>query len=567
MIQAKPIQQSHKACPPMIVFANLWTNVVQERIKRNKVPLWQEIEKKILLSLIYRDQINLNPRLLPQVINPVFMNPTLLQHLSLTLITLLMNKTTLLVDNQTIVHLDHKKGQVLDLTSLLNIRNRPPPSSKSENRSDTFTDSHTNQVRDSQEDSYSKSDTRSVNDSRDSRDSETISHSKDDRKTQYDNRSRNEETDKSVRDRDESVKIKKEETGDRKTDPKNIEKPSDTQQVELKKQIKKRQILQQSRILKKPQGDLASQQNKGMKEGGALLEAKARGDFSNEPLTNGSKKSIFEFEGMKEANVLEGYSKEPVSSASTQSLGDGLLLNPLKIENEELLANLSASPEGKLLVGEKKDSTFKLEGVSGKTMNDETTDSSAEFGGVGKSDDSGMNSKKIDVKKVTPEAITGTQSTQFQTEITVENGEPIRPATVHELVTQIVDRVQIMKKEDLTQTMITLRNPPILAGSTITLTASDHAKKEFNISFANLSPDAKIFLDNILKEQSLTTALESKGLTVHILTTSTQAEQPFIVDDKQPQQEREGQHQGQQRDNQQEQQQQKRQEQRQKFKG
>jgi hypothetical protein len=115
------------------------------------------------------------------------------------------------------------------------------------------------------------------------------------------------------------------------------------------------------------------------------------------------------------------------------------------------------------------------------------------------------------------------QSVAFQTEKSQETQEIVR-STIKDLAAQIVDRIQIMRREDQTSTIITLRHPPLLEGATITLTTSDHAKREFNISFANLSPDAKLLLDRKLKEDSLTETLERKGIIVHMLTTSTEPE-------------------------------------------
>lgn len=122
------------------------------------------------------------------------------------------------------------------------------------------------------------------------------------------------------------------------------------------------------------------------------------------------------------------------------------------------------------------------------------------------------------------------QSVNFQTEKPQEGQPTISSATVRELAAQIIDRIEIMRRGDETQTTLTLRHPPILEGSTITLTATEHAKREFNIAFANLSPDAKLFLDRKLRENSLTETLERKGITVHMLTTTTQAEQPIRTD-------------------------------------
>lgn len=130
-----------------------------------------------------------------------------------------------------------------------------------------------------------------------------------------------------------------------------------------------------------------------------------------------------------------------------------------------------------------------------------------------------------------------------------EAKETAKSATIKELAAQIVDRIQIMKRDDLTSTIITLKSPPELAGSTITLTASDHAKREFNITFANLSPDGKMLLDRKLKEDSLTETLDRKGIIVHNVITTTQPERIMTADAGQAAQD-----QRQQREDQQEQQ-------------
>ncbi len=121
------------------------------------------------------------------------------------------------------------------------------------------------------------------------------------------------------------------------------------------------------------------------------------------------------------------------------------------------------------------------------------------------------------------------QSVGFRTDKAQEGQESSRSATIKEIVTQIVDRIQIMRKDNETHTTITLRHPPLLEGATITLTTTDHAKREFNIAFANLSPDAKLLLDRKFKEDSLTETLERKGIIVHMLTTSTQ-ENPLNIE-------------------------------------
>lgn len=141
-----------------------------------------------------------------------------------------------------------------------------------------------------------------------------------------------------------------------------------------------------------------------------------------------------------------------------------------------------------------------------------------------------------------------------------ETGEVARSATIRDIAAQIVEKVQIMKDSDTTRTIVTLRHPPILSGATVTLVVSDNAKNELNISFANLSPDAKMFLDRKLNEDSLTQTLERKGIVVHMITTKTepeinlQAGQPTREDQQQQQRDQSQQQQQREREQQQEEQ-------------
>lgn len=137
----------------------------------------------------------------------------------------------------------------------------------------------------------------------------------------------------------------------------------------------------------------------------------------------------------------------------------------------------------------------------------------------------------------------------------VDRGElkeaaPAKP--IEEIITQIVDSITVMKKGDLTETTMTLKNPPILSGATITLSTLDQAKGEFNITFAGLTPGGKQFLDNQLSQNSLAEALTRKDITVHQVITTTQVQSTIQAEQGQPskedQQQREQQQQQQQRE-------------------
>lgn len=132
---------------------------------------------------------------------------------------------------------------------------------------------------------------------------------------------------------------------------------------------------------------------------------------------------------------------------------------------------------------------------------------------------------------------TAVQATAFSTE-KMDAEKTNQAKTIADLANQIVDRIQVMRDKDLTSTIVTLRHPPVLAGATVTITTSDTAKKECSISFANLTPGAKDFLDRQLQASSLSDNLEKKGIVVHNITTTTEPEKIITADPGQASQDR-----------------------------
>ncbi|CUI15972.1 Conserved hypothetical protein [Candidatus Protochlamydia naegleriophila] len=97
-------------------------------------------------------------------------------------------------------------------------------------------------------------------------------------------------------------------------------------------------------------------------------------------------------------------------------------------------------------------------------------------------------------------------------------------STVKDIIEQIVANMQTVQTEGKTDTIITLRYPPILEGATVTLTAFEGTKREFNLSFANLTDDAKRFLDRKITEDSLVESLARHDIIINTLTTKTTLE-------------------------------------------
>jgi len=95
-------------------------------------------------------------------------------------------------------------------------------------------------------------------------------------------------------------------------------------------------------------------------------------------------------------------------------------------------------------------------------------------------------------------------------------------AALKTLVTQIVKEIQVIQTNNKTETVVTLQYPPIMAGSTITLSTLNDAKREFNITFAGLTSEGKVFIDEKLSDGTLKDALTMKGVVVQTIITQTE---------------------------------------------
>lgn len=98
---------------------------------------------------------------------------------------------------------------------------------------------------------------------------------------------------------------------------------------------------------------------------------------------------------------------------------------------------------------------------------------------------------------------------------------PPRGIVIRELINRVVEAIQVIKKEGLTETVVTLRHPPILEGTKLTLTTSDAMRNEFNIAFSSPNVQAQMFLDHKLTKDPLAQALENRGFVIHTITTET----------------------------------------------
>lgn len=110
---------------------------------------------------------------------------------------------------------------------------------------------------------------------------------------------------------------------------------------------------------------------------------------------------------------------------------------------------------------------------------------------------------------------------------------PVGPATdIQAIVDQLVKKLYtVTHASGQVDTTIVLKHPPLLEGATVVVSSFQNAKGEFNISFENLTQQAKYFLDMAANRQSLMDNLQKQGYAVHILTTTTVTENAILVSD------------------------------------
>ncbi len=120
---------------------------------------------------------------------------------------------------------------------------------------------------------------------------------------------------------------------------------------------------------------------------------------------------------------------------------------------------------------------------------------------------------------------------------------PRNTKDMKDLIDQIVKEMYVVKTGDVTDTVMTIRHPPIFEGAQVKITTFESARGEFNISFENLTQQAKDLLDNKLNRETLLLALNKEGYNVHIITTSTTVENPIFTGqaEKKDQEQKQGQ--------------------------
>lgn len=98
---------------------------------------------------------------------------------------------------------------------------------------------------------------------------------------------------------------------------------------------------------------------------------------------------------------------------------------------------------------------------------------------------------------------------------------PVHPNPIQRIINLIAEQITLVETKNQNDTTITIKNIPLFEGSTMTVSTFKTAKGEINITFDNLTQQAKNILDLAENRNALQVGLDQKGYTVHIITTTT----------------------------------------------
>lgn len=157
-----------------------------------------------------------------------------------------------------------------------------------------------------------------------------------------------------------------------------------------------------------------------------------------------------------------------------------------------------------------------------------------------------------DLSYVNPLGLASQQSSALAQDVKAAKAT-ISATQMQDMIDQMVKSLKTIQESGKTDTMLTLKHPPVFSGVNVIISSYDSAKGEFNVAFENLTQAGKQILDMRANQDSLRQALEQKGYAVHIVVTTTLIENRPIAEntpqassdqrekEQQEQQEKEGQ--------------------------
>lgn len=117
-------------------------------------------------------------------------------------------------------------------------------------------------------------------------------------------------------------------------------------------------------------------------------------------------------------------------------------------------------------------------------------------------------------KKVSPQPVQA--FAEFPQTIIARNPEPVKETRppILEVIQQTIEALTVLKTREESTITISIKQPPMFAGATIKIVESTTAKNEFNITFDNLTPEARRLIETQTNQVHLQQALLEKGYTL-----------------------------------------------------
>lgn len=101
---------------------------------------------------------------------------------------------------------------------------------------------------------------------------------------------------------------------------------------------------------------------------------------------------------------------------------------------------------------------------------------------------------------------------------------------IHDIVTELIDKLTIIKTQGQTDTSVTLNMPGMFKGTIIVISQFESAPNQLNLAFENLTQQAKLLLDSLANREALINSLSKEGYTIQNMTTTTIIEHTPVVD-------------------------------------
>jgi len=233
--------------------------------------------------------------------------------------------------------------------------------------------------------------------------------------------------------------------------------------------------------------------------------------------------------------------KKEVKKASTMSIFE----SAGKISEEKALqASLSANmAEKSSILKEVKEEVHESPSVLfGKLSNADEAKALAKKGKF----NSQYSESQGDISIINTNApITPTNQINLNAGVKVEQTTSVN-SPIHDIVVELIDKLTIIQAKGQTDTVVTLNMPGVFKGTVVVISEFDTAHGQLNLSFENLSVQAKNLIDSLPNREALLVALSERGYIVQTVVATTQLEHRPILSDasqsgkQQPKQDEEG---------------------------